>query len=69
MYDLPAQEKFQQMVWNQLEDAEAVILAYDITRRPTFQALETYVEQVNKYNVYKKLHDCTMVLIGNKSDK
>ena len=62
--DTAGQEKFRAISVNYLKGTDGVILLFDITKRDTFDLLETWLKELKDTNKV----DVSKVLIGNKSD-
>ena len=62
--DTAGQEKFRAISVNYLKGTDGVILVFDITKRETFDLLETWLNELKDTNK----GDVSKVLIGNKSD-
>ncbi|XP_014663441.1 PREDICTED: ras-related protein Rab-43-like isoform X2 [Priapulus caudatus] len=64
VWDTAGQERFRTITQSYYRSANGVIIAYDITKRDTFNNIERWLADVSRYagtNIEK-------VLIGNKSD-
>ena len=64
VWDIGGQARFKQLRKNFIPGTHGALLIFDITRKPTFDELESWVAEVNEM-VGEKI---PMVLIGNKSD-
>ena len=62
--DTAGQEKFRAISVNYLKGTDGVILVFDITKKETFELLETWLKELRDTNK----SDVSKVLIGNKSD-
>jgi len=62
--DTAGQEKFRAISVNYIKGTNGVILVFDITKRESFDLLETWMKELKQYNKV----DISKVLIGNKSD-
>ena len=62
--DTAGEEKFRAISINYLKGTDGVILVFDITKRETFDLLETWIKELKDTNK----GDVSKVLIGNKSD-
>ena len=62
--DTAGQEKFKAISVNYLKAADGVILVFDITKRETFELLESWLKELKDTNK----SDISKILIGNKAD-
>ena len=62
--DTAGQEKFKAISVNYLKAADGVILVFDITKRETFELLESWLKEIKETNKA----DISKILIGNKAD-
>ena len=64
LWDTAGQERFKNVANTYYKGAHAVLLVYDITNPMTFNNIEKWIEEVDRYS------DCMLVkiLIGNKVD-
>ena len=62
--DTAGEEKFRAISLNYLKGTDGVILVFDITKRETFDLLETWLNELKDTNKA----DVSKVLIGNKAD-
>ena len=62
--DTAGQEKFKAISVNYLKAADGVILVFDITKRDTFELLESWLKEIKETNKA----DISKILIGNKAD-
>ncbi len=62
--DTAGQEKFRAISVNYLKGADGVILVFDITKKESFDLLETWMNELKENNKI----DVSKILIGNKSD-
>ncbi|KAI0983472.1 hypothetical protein GJ496_008175 [Pomphorhynchus laevis] len=63
IWDTAGQESFRSITRSYYRGAAGALLVYDITRRPTFDHLLTWLEDARQYNP-----GMVIMLIGNKSD-
>ena len=62
--DTAGQEKFKAISVNYLKGTNGVILVFDITKKKSFDLIETWIDEIkqnNKFNIGK-------ILLGNKTD-
>ena len=64
LWDTAGQEKFRSVVSSYYRGAHGVLLMYDVTRRPTFEALEGWLTEVRA----KCDEGVVVVVVGNKLD-
>merc|ERR1712063_194503 len=64
IWDTAGQEKFRSITRSYYRGAAGALLVYDITRRDTFQHLQSWLEDCRRYSN----KDIVIMLIGNKSD-
>ena len=62
--DTAGQEKFRAISVNYLKGTNGVILVFDITKKESFDLLETWMNDLKENNKI----DASKILIGNKSD-
>lgn len=64
LWDTAGQEKFKSLVPNYIRDAHCAVFVYDITRRDSFEGVDSWLE------LYKNYHaeDAVTILVGNKLD-
>jgi small GTP-binding protein len=63
-YDTAGQEKYKSISLNIIKNADGVLLIYDITKQDTFEAIASWMENIE--NIKGK--DFPLILIGNKLD-
>ena len=64
IWDTAGQERFRTITSAYYRGADAIVLVYDSTNRESFEHVDSWLQEVNKYS-----NDNTIkVLIGNKSD-
>eukprot|EP00871_Galdieria_phlegrea_P002853 jgi/Galph1/3569/GphlegSOOS_G2206.1 len=64
IWDTAGQESFRSITRSYYRGAAGALLVYDITRRETFNHLETWLQDAKQYSS----PDMTIILVGNKSD-
>ncbi|EPZ33478.1 DUF155-domain-containing protein [Rozella allomycis CSF55] len=64
IWDTAGQESFRSITRSYYRGAAGAMLVYDITRRETFDHLQSWLEDARKYSST----DMTIMLIGNKAD-
>mmetsp|Transcript_9846 Transcript_9846/g.16858 ORF Transcript_9846/g.16858 Transcript_9846/m.16858 type:complete len:179 (-) Transcript_9846:73-609(-) len=64
IWDTAGQEKFRSITRSYYRGAAGALLVYDITRRDTFEHLQSWLEDCRRYSN----KDIVIMLIGNKSD-
>lgn len=64
LYDTGGQEKFKSIVRNYYNNANGVILVYDISSERSFSKLQYWVKEIKSYNNDNSI----FILFGNKND-
>ncbi|XP_008277119.1 ras-related protein Rab-19-like [Stegastes partitus] len=64
VWDTAGQERFRTITQSYYRSAHGAMIAYDITRRPTFDSVTHWIKEVELYGAT----NVVLVLIGNKSD-
>ncbi|KAG8549057.1 hypothetical protein GDO81_022923 [Engystomops pustulosus] len=64
VWDTAGQERFRNITQSYYRSAQGAIIAYDITRRQTFESVPHWIHEVEKYGAANLM----LMLIGNKSD-
>ncbi|XP_041113074.1 ras-related protein Rab-19 isoform X2 [Polyodon spathula] len=64
VWDTAGQERFRTITQSYYRSAHGAIIAYDITRRSTFDSVPDWIHEVEKYGAASVV----LLLIGNKSD-
>ncbi|XP_070847863.1 ras-related protein Rab-19-like [Chaetodon trifascialis] len=64
VWDTAGQERFRTITQSYYRSAHGAIIAYDITRRPTFDSVTHWIKEVELYGASNVM----LVLIGNKCD-
>ncbi|XP_031721613.1 ras-related protein Rab-19-like [Anarrhichthys ocellatus] len=64
VWDTAGQERFRTITQSYYRSAHGAIIAYDITRRPTFESMAHWMKEVELYGA----SNVVLVLIGNKCD-
>ena len=65
IWDTAGQERFKTITSSYYKGAHGIIVTYDITDRDSFNAVHTWMSEVEKYSLQG---DITRILVGNKSD-
>lgn len=65
VWDTAGQERFRNIVSNYYRGSGAALIAYDVTRRSTFENVRGWIDEINRYNP-RLLRDA--VLCCNKMD-
>lgn len=60
VWDTAGQERFRTITQSYYRSAHGAIIAYDITRRPTFDSVENWIKEVETYGA----SNVVLVLIG-----
>jgi len=63
--DTAGQERFRTLTSTYYRSAQGVVLAYDVTRRETFDNVKVWLEEVDNYSTSE---DIVKLLVGNKVD-
>nr|XP_020656082.1 ras-related protein Rab-19 [Pogona vitticeps] len=63
--DTAGQERFRTITQSYYRSAHGAILAYDMTRRSTFESIPHWIHEIEKYGAA----NLVLMLIGNKSDE
>ncbi|XP_029778498.1 ras-related protein Rab-19 [Suricata suricatta] len=64
VWDTAGQERFRTITQSYYRSAHAAIIAYDLTRRPTFESVPHWIREIEKYGAA----NLVIMLIGNKCD-
>lgn len=64
VWDTAGQERFRTITQSYYRSAHGAMVAYDITRRPTFDSVTHWIHEVQQYGAASVV----LILIGNKSD-
>uniref|UniRef100_A0A672YQJ9 Ras-related protein Rab-19 n=1 Tax=Sphaeramia orbicularis TaxID=375764 RepID=A0A672YQJ9_9TELE len=64
VWDTAGQERFRTITQSYYRSAHGAMVAYDITRRPTFESVPHWIREVEQYGAAS----IVLILIGNKSD-
>ncbi|XP_069048124.1 ras-related protein Rab-19 [Lepisosteus oculatus] len=64
VWDTAGQERFRTITQSYYRSAHGAVIAYDITRRATFESVPHWIHEVEKYGAA----NVVLVLVGNKSD-
>lgn len=65
IWDTAGQERFRTLTASYYRGAHGVVFVYDVTRRETFNNIETWLEELGHY---AGANDVVKMLVGNKSD-
>lgn len=60
MWDTAGQERFRTITQSYYRSAHGAIVAYDITRRPTFESVTHWIQEVEQYGAASVV----LILIG-----
>jgi len=66
IWDTAGQEKFRSLTSSYYRGTHGIILAYDVTKRATFDCLENWLNEIQTYSTNP---DAVILLVGNKIDK
>ncbi|KAG2206420.1 hypothetical protein INT45_003905 [Circinella minor] len=66
IWDTAGQERFRTLTSSYYRGAQGVILVYDVSSRDSFEALDTWWNEVN---TYCSSPDVVKMIVGNKVDK
>ncbi|XP_074533801.1 ras-related protein Rab-19 [Halichoeres trimaculatus] len=64
VWDTAGQERFRTITQSYYRSAHGAMVAYDITRRPTFESVPHWIREVEQFGAA----GVVLILIGNKSD-
>ncbi|KFP87272.1 Ras-related protein Rab-19, partial [Acanthisitta chloris] len=64
VWDTAGQERFRTITQSYYRSAHGAIIAYDLTRRSTFESIPHWIHEIEKYGAA----NLVIMLIGNKSD-
>uniref|UniRef100_A0A2I3GPM7 Ras-related protein Rab-19 n=1 Tax=Nomascus leucogenys TaxID=61853 RepID=A0A2I3GPM7_NOMLE len=64
VWDTAGQERFRTITQSYYRSAHAAIIAYDLTRRSTFESIPHWIHEIEKYGAA----NLVIMLIGNKCD-
>lgn len=67
IWDTAGQERFRTLTSSYYRGTQGIILAYDVTRRETFENLNTWLQEVEQYSP-EGGRNVVKVLVGNKVD-
>ncbi|KAJ6660032.1 hypothetical protein lerEdw1_018230 [Lerista edwardsae] len=65
VWDTAGQERFRTITQSYYRSAHGAIIAYDMTRRSTFDSIPHWIHEIEKYGAA----NLVLMLIGNKSDE
>jgi len=66
VWDTAGQEKYRSISSMYYRDAQAAILVYDCTYRPSFEALQEWINEINNNSL--KENNVILIIAGNKCD-
>ncbi|CAD8150988.1 unnamed protein product [Paramecium octaurelia] len=64
IWDTAGQERFKALTNNYYRDAHGVVIVYDVTERSTFDAVDSWIEDIDKYG----RKSVQKLIVGNKAD-
>lgn len=64
LWDTAGQERFRSLIPSYMRDASAAVVVFDLTARPSFEAVKTWVEYIRN----ERGDECVTTLVGNKVD-
>uniref|UniRef100_A0A8C7Z3V5 small monomeric GTPase n=1 Tax=Oryzias sinensis TaxID=183150 RepID=A0A8C7Z3V5_9TELE len=64
IWDTAGQERFRSVTHAYYRDAQALLLIYDITNKPSFDNIRAWLTEIHEY----AQKDVVIMLLGNKSD-
>ncbi|XP_062989394.1 ras-related protein Rab-19 [Elgaria multicarinata webbii] len=65
VWDTAGQERFRTITQSYYRSANGAILAYDMTRKSTFESIPHWIHEIERYGAA----NLVLMLIGNKSDE
>ncbi|XP_044296986.1 ras-related protein Rab-19 [Varanus komodoensis] len=65
VWDTAGQERFRTITQSYYRSAHGAVLAYDMTRKSTFESIPHWIHEIEKYGAA----NLVLMLIGNKSDE
>jgi Ras-related protein Rab-6A len=65
VWDTAGQERFRSLTPHYIKNADAVVIAYDITSRETFNSISDWIEKLRDYSQWGSF---VPIIIGNKND-
>lgn len=65
IWDTAGQERFRTLTPSYYRDAQGAILVYDVTKKDTFQKLESWL---NELEIYGTRNNMAKMIVGNKID-
>ena len=68
LFDTAGQEKFRAITLNYYKSTDGILLMYDITDRESFDAVETWIDQIKQSIGGKGESKYVIILVGNKLD-
>ena len=64
LWDTAGQERFRSLIPSYINDSQVVVVCYDITSRPSFENVKSWVEQARQI----RGENVTIIIVGNKVD-
>ena len=64
LWDTAGQERFRSLIPSYINDSQVAVVCYDITSRPTFENVKSWVEQARQI----RGDQVTIIIVGNKID-
>ncbi|CCI40920.1 unnamed protein product [Albugo candida] len=68
IWDTAGQERFRTLTSSYYRGAQGIVLVYDVSRRETFESLDTWLREIEIYSPAGG-RDVVKLLVGNKVDK
>mmetsp|Transcript_13810 Transcript_13810/g.12526 ORF Transcript_13810/g.12526 Transcript_13810/m.12526 type:complete len:211 (-) Transcript_13810:129-761(-) len=68
IWDTAGQERFRTLTSSYYRGAQGIILVYDVNRRPTFDSLHMWLQEVEQYSMGGG-KEVVKLLVGNKVDQ
>lgn len=69
IWDTAGQERFRTLTNSYYRNAHSVILVYDITARDTFEALSSWIQELDTFSGTTASKDVVRMIVANKVDK
>ena len=67
-WDTAGQERFRSLVRSYYKLAAAVMIVFDLTRKSTFDSIDTWINEIKQNVDPDMIDDLELLLVGNKSD-
>ena len=64
IWDTAGQERYRSLISTYARNANAAVLCFDLSSYASFQSLESWVQELNKFSN----ETCVVFIVGNKSD-